>query len=147
MTTGSQIGNVFGSLGSGIATAGGPNPITMGIGAAFSVLGGIIGLGGNIRQKKKEEAERRRQLEEAQRKALGEQAQQQGEALAPATERTAQAQLPLTGAQPQQRTTEAQGFQTGYPLPGQNEQESRVLGPELADVFSGLRPGGGGFYV
>ncbi len=147
MAVGSQIGNVFGSLGSGIATAGGPNPITMGLGAALSVFGSALTFGSQIREKKKEEEERKRQLEEAQRKALGEQGQQQAEAQAPSTERAPQAQLPLVGAQPQQRTTEAQGFQTGYPLPGQNEQESRVLGPELADVFSGLRPGGGGFYV
>jgi type II secretory pathway pseudopilin PulG len=119
----------------------------MGIGAALSVFGSALTFGSQIREKKKEEEERKRQLEEAQRKALGEQGQQQAEAQAPSTERAPQAQLPLVGAQPQQRTTEAQGFQTGYPLPGQNEQESRVLGPELADVFSGLRPGGGGFYV
>lgn len=140
MSTGSSIGNVFGSMGSGVATVGGP--VGMGVGAAFSVLGGIIGMGAQIKQKKREEEERKRQLAEAQRKKVGDEAQ----ALAgPSTnERPEAASLGQAPSQPEQQVTAPQGQEQ---TETQQPQQAAVMGSELASVFAGLKPGGGGFFA
>lgn len=142
MSTASQIGSVFGSLGSGVATVGGP--VGTGIGAGFSVLGSIIGLGGKIKDRKREEEEKRKQLEEAQRKAIGDQGQQEAEAQSQQTTRTKQGQL--QGGQAEQRSTQPGGFIQDALAPQQEPQKEQIMGPELSDVFAGLRPGGGGFF-
>jgi hypothetical protein len=117
----------------------------MGIGAGFSVLSSIIGMGGQIRQRKREEEERRKQLEEAQRKAIGEQGQQQAEAQSQDTTRTSQKQI--QGGEAEQRSTQPTGFIQDALAQPQDEQQSQVMGPELSNVFAGLRPGGGGFFA
>jgi hypothetical protein len=144
MSTGSSIGNVFGSMGSGIATVGGP--VGAGIGAAFSVLGGIIGMGTQIRDKKREEEERQRQLEEAQRKQAGLEDRSQADAMSGSGERAQTASPTQAPAQPEQRATAPIA---GMEQPGQPQQpqQAAIMGAELASVFAGLRPGGGGFFA
>lgn len=144
MSTASKIGNVFGSAGSGVASFGGP--VGMGIGTAFSALGGIIGMGAQIRQRKREEEERKRQLEEAQRKQLGDEARAAGEQSSQQTQRATPTQAPM-GKEPQQQGTGVPGQPQAQDGEPQQPQRAAVMGQELANVFAGLKPGGGGFYA
>ncbi len=143
MSTGSQIGNVFGSLGSGVATVGGP--VGAGIGAAFSVLGGIIGMGSQIGQKKREEEKRKRELAEAMRRKGAAEAQELGES--GSNERTQTATPATEPAQPEQLGTAAINTQQQQEGQAQLPQQAAVMGLELANVFAGLKPGAGGFFA
>lgn len=148
MSTGSDIGGVFGSLGSGVATFGGP--IGAAAGAGFSVLGGLIGLGAKIRQRKREEEQQRKLLEEAQRRELAMEGQQTAEAAGQKTDRPQQAQIEAQKPEAQVQVKQ----QTAKPGPVEPDQQNtqsmaqqQLLSPELQQMLAGLRPGGGGFYA
>ena len=101
-------------------------------------------MAGQIKDKKREEEERQKQLEEAQRKAIGDQGRQEADAQSSDSARTEQKQI--QGGAAEQRSTQPGGFIQEALAPQQEPQKEQVMGPELSDVFAGLRPGGGGFF-
>jgi hypothetical protein len=145
MSTTSKIGSVFNSLGTGVSAAG---PFGAIAGAALSTIGSLVGIGGQIQDRRKEEEEQKRLLEEAKRKAMIDQAQgaAQDKSQSP---RPQQAQIEPTTPQ-QQAATSPAGPEIAPPAQptdtSQGLAQEQLLSPEIRQMLAGLRQGGGGFY-